>query len=91
MSPVIEGFTLTKTQDLQHNIFLLTFDDKLGFAPPCQKGAEVGRVLDVGTGTGIWAVDFGDEHPEAEMDVVVSRSKSVFPVAHRTLPSHSHV
>ena len=24
------------------------------------------RVLDVGTGTGIWAMDYGDEHPEAE-------------------------
>ncbi|KXH45430.1 hypothetical protein CNYM01_00819 [Colletotrichum nymphaeae SA-01] len=53
--------------DLQHNVFLLTFDNRLGLAPPCQKGAEVpGRVLDVGTGTGIWAIDFGDEHPEAE-------------------------
>ncbi|GJC92194.1 methyltransferase domain-containing protein [Colletotrichum higginsianum] len=30
-------------------------------------GAKVGRVLDVGTGTGIWALDFGDEHPEAEV------------------------
>ncbi|KAK1473699.1 hypothetical protein CABS01_04361 [Colletotrichum abscissum] len=53
---------------LQHNVFLLTFDNRLGLAPPCQKGAEVpGRVLDVGTGTGIWAIDFGDEHPEAEI------------------------
>ncbi|TID03687.1 Secondary metabolism regulator LAE1 [Colletotrichum higginsianum] len=68
--------------DLQHNIFLLTFDDKLGFAPPCQKGAEVGRVLDVGTGTGIWAVDFGDEHPEAEVlgiDLSPCRTTSVPP------------
>jgi methylase of polypeptide subunit release factors len=24
-------------------------------------------VLDIGTGTGIWAIDFADEHPEAEV------------------------
>ncbi|KAF6825897.1 methyltransferase domain-containing protein [Colletotrichum plurivorum] len=53
--------------DLQHNLFLLTFNDKLGNAPPNDPGAKVGRVLDVGAGTGIWAVDFGDEHPEAEV------------------------
>ncbi|KAL2872918.1 hypothetical protein SGCOL_011933 [Colletotrichum sp. CLE4] len=29
--------------------------------------AKVGRVLDVGTGTGIWAVQFGDDHPEADI------------------------
>ncbi|KAJ0164994.1 hypothetical protein CTA2_12661 [Colletotrichum tanaceti] len=82
MSPGIEGIILTETKDLQHNIFLLTFDDKLGFAPPCQKGTEVGRVLDVGTGTGIWAVDFGDEHPEAEVlgiDLSPCRTTSVPP------------
>jgi cyclopropane fatty-acyl-phospholipid synthase-like methyltransferase len=25
------------------------------------------RVLDLGTGTGIWAIDFADEHPSAEV------------------------
>lgn len=53
--------------DLQHTLFLLTFSDKLGMAPPCDKGACAGHVLDIGTGTGIWAIDFGDEHPEAEV------------------------
>ncbi|KAF9879142.1 hypothetical protein CkaCkLH20_03375 [Colletotrichum karsti] len=55
--------------DLQHNLFLLTYDNKLGTAPPNDKssGVKVKRVLDVGTGTGIWAVEFGDEHPEAEV------------------------
>ncbi|KAJ5016270.1 Cytochrome P450 monooxygenase lolP1 [Colletotrichum sp. SAR 10_99] len=53
--------------DLQHHMFLLSFHDKLGTAPPNEPGAKVGRVLDVGTGTGIWAMDFGDAHPEADV------------------------
>lgn len=52
-------------------MFLLTFDNRLGTAPPNKKdsGIEVKRVLDVGTGTGIWAMEFGDEHPETEVSV----------------------
>ncbi|KAK2667039.1 hypothetical protein RAB80_017460 [Fusarium oxysporum f. sp. vasinfectum] len=52
--------------DLQHHLFLLTFDNKLGLAPPNLPGSNVERVLDVGTGTGIWAIGFADDHPEAE-------------------------
>ncbi|KAF6831670.1 methyltransferase domain-containing protein [Colletotrichum musicola] len=48
-------------------MWLLTLDDRLGVSPPCKEGSKVGRVLDVGTGTGIWALNFGDEHPEAEV------------------------
>ncbi|RYC80941.1 hypothetical protein BFJ63_vAg16161 [Fusarium oxysporum f. sp. narcissi] len=53
--------------DLQHHLFLRTFDNKLGLAPPNLPGSKVERVLDVGTGTGIWAIDFADDHPEAEV------------------------
>ncbi|KAI8261457.1 Secondary metabolism regulator LAE1 [Colletotrichum sp. SAR11_239] len=55
--------------ELGHNLFLVTYDNKLGTAPPNDKslGVEVKRVLDVGTGTGVWAIEFGDEHPEAEV------------------------
>ncbi|OHW98214.1 methyltransferase domain-containing protein [Colletotrichum incanum] len=56
--------------DLQHNLFICTFDDRLGTAPPNNWDQKVGRVLDVGTGSGIWAVDFGDEHPESERSPV---------------------
>ncbi|KAL0941220.1 uncharacterized protein CTRU02_203983 [Colletotrichum truncatum] len=53
--------------DIQHNMFIVTFDGSLGTAPPNDPDAKVGRVLDVGTGTGIWALDFGEEHPDAEV------------------------
>lgn len=51
-------------QDLLHHIFRLILDGKLlraplGHAPP--------RVLDIGTGTGIWAMDFADEFPESSV------------------------
>ncbi|RDW68160.1 hypothetical protein BP6252_09556 [Coleophoma cylindrospora] len=49
--------------DLQNHIFLLTLQNKL-FTCPAKK---FNRVLDIGTGTGIWAIDFADEHPEAEV------------------------
>ncbi|KAL0777231.1 hypothetical protein CaCOL14_006749 [Colletotrichum acutatum] len=53
--------------DLQHNMFLLMFDNKLGSAPLNERGTKIGRTLDLGTGSGIWAMEFGDEHPEAEV------------------------
>lgn len=58
---------MTDILDLQHTLFLLTFYDKLGNAPPNDPGSGVRRVLDVGTGIGAWSIDFGDEHPEAEV------------------------
>jgi ubiquinone/menaquinone biosynthesis C-methylase UbiE len=36
---------------------MLTFDAKLHLAPI---GKNIHNCLDVGTGTGIWATDFGD-------------------------------
>ncbi|KXH64786.1 hypothetical protein CSAL01_10545 [Colletotrichum salicis] len=48
-------------------MFIRTFGNRLGTAPPNNPESKVGRVLDVGTGTGIWAMEFGDEHPEAEV------------------------
>lgn len=40
-----------------HHLFQLTFDGKMFTAPIDEKN--VHRVLDIGTGTGIWAIDFG--------------------------------
>ncbi|KAF4872792.1 putative methyltransferase tdiE [Colletotrichum siamense] len=63
------GRTYHKYKDghLQHHLCLLTIDNRLGLAPPNDPDSKVKRVLDVGTGTGIWAIDFGDEHPDAEV------------------------
>lgn len=50
--------------DLQHELFTRTFDGKLHLSPI---GDNVHEVLDLGTGTGIWAIDFADEHPNANV------------------------
>ncbi|KAF3350531.1 TTL domain-containing protein [Verticillium dahliae VDG2] len=50
-------------QTFQYQLCQLTFDNRLSFAPICRPH----RVLDVGCGVGIWALDFGEEHPESEV------------------------
>ncbi|KAF8471771.1 putative TAM domain methyltransferase [Kalaharituber pfeilii] len=49
--------------DLYHHIFLSLMGGKLYTAPI----ENPKRILDVGTGTGIWAIDMADEHPQAEI------------------------
>ncbi|KIV98443.1 uncharacterized protein PV09_09741 [Verruconis gallopava] len=48
--------------DLQHELFLHIGSRKLYIAPLPQ---DVQSVLDLGTGTGIWAIDFADQHESA--------------------------
>ena len=50
--------------DFQHAMFQLTLGGKLHLAPI---PSDVQNVLDVGTGTGIWAIDFADEYPSASV------------------------
>ncbi|KAF5512179.1 Secondary metabolism regulator LAE1 [Colletotrichum aenigma] len=50
--------------DMIHNALLMILDDELFLAPI---GDNPQRVLDVGTGTGIWAIDFADQYPDAEV------------------------
>ncbi|KAM0277646.1 hypothetical protein ACHAQH_005674 [Verticillium albo-atrum] len=50
--------------DLIHHGLLKLLGDKLYLAPI---GKESQKILDLGTGTGIWAIDFGDQFPDAEV------------------------
>ncbi|KAH6867810.1 S-adenosyl-L-methionine-dependent methyltransferase [Thelonectria olida] len=50
--------------DLGHHIYSLVLGGKLHLAP---LNDTYQRVLDLGTGTGIWAIHFADENPSAEV------------------------
>jgi ubiquinone/menaquinone biosynthesis C-methylase UbiE len=50
--------------DLQNHLFMMTLENKL-YLSPLQK--DIHNAIDVGTGTGIWAIDFAEEHPEAKI------------------------
>ncbi|KAJ5085771.1 hypothetical protein N7532_010542 [Penicillium argentinense] len=49
--------------DLSHHIYLMLLRGELQVAPVKNPG----RVLDLGTGTGIWAIDFADGNPNSEV------------------------
>lgn len=51
-------------QDLLHHVRNLVLGGALYRAP---LESTIQRALDIGTGTGIWAIDFADNHPSAEV------------------------
>ncbi|KAG4258967.1 hypothetical protein FPRO03_13189 [Fusarium proliferatum] len=50
--------------DLVHHTFRLVLQDRLFLAPINLNSSDL-RVLDIGTGTGLWAIEFADENPQA--------------------------
>ncbi|KAL2267876.1 hypothetical protein VTJ83DRAFT_5153 [Remersonia thermophila] len=53
-----------ESMDIHHHACTLMLKGKLYLAPIKD---DVEKVLDIGTGTGIWAIDFADEHPNAQV------------------------
>ncbi|KAK0724066.1 S-adenosyl-L-methionine-dependent methyltransferase [Lasiosphaeris hirsuta] len=49
--------------DLQHAVFTIRLGNQLGLAPLNSPRS----VLDIGTGTGIWAIEYAVEHPAAQV------------------------
>ncbi|TDZ33053.1 Secondary metabolism regulator LAE1 [Colletotrichum spinosum] len=66
--------------ELEHYWETLLFQDKLFLAPLRDNP---GKVLDLGTGTGIWAIDFGDEFPSSEIIGV-----DISPIQPAWIPPH---
>lgn len=54
--------TQNEVLDIGHHMYTMMLDNKL-FLAPIDPNPQ--QVLDVGTGTGIWAIDFADEYPSA--------------------------
>ena len=56
--------SLTCSLEILHNVWLLTFRGALAQSPNVH---DAKRVLDLGTGSGVWAIDYADTYPDAEV------------------------
>ena len=50
----------------QYEILKLVMDERLHLCPFDASNAPC-KILDIATGTGLWAIEMGDEYPEAEV------------------------
>jgi hypothetical protein len=83
--------------DLQHHLFTLTFNGKLHIAPLEEIKGGIHNVLDIGTGTGIWAIDFGIEffYVKIEKPLTMKCASGDLPICqryrHRSKPYTTHL
>lgn len=56
---------MIESMDIHHHMCTLLLGGKLFLSP--LETDKVQKVVDIGTGTGIWAIDFGDQFPNAEV------------------------
>ncbi|EOD50701.1 Sam dependent methyltransferase [Neofusicoccum parvum] len=68
--------------DIGHHMYKILLDDKLLLAPI---GDNDQKVLDVGCGTGIWAIDFAEEYPDSDVTGI-----DLSPIQPSLLPSNCH-
>jgi SAM-dependent methyltransferase len=68
--------------ELQHVVWMLCLAGRLYLAP---LPTDIERVLDLGTGTGKWAIEFADAHPDVQ---VVGTDLS--PIQPQSLPPNCH-
>lgn len=61
--PIANDDIEQKREDMKHAMMLELTNGKLYFAPI---GDNPKKILDIGTGTGIWAVEMGDKFPQAQ-------------------------
>ena len=64
---VVDNTKLRRHVDMQHVLWRATLDGKLYLAPIPDTLPSGYEVLDIGTGTGTWAIEFAEEHPNAEV------------------------
>ena len=56
---------LSILQDLQHRIWLLTTPNSSLYLAPIPPNP--GKILDIGTGTGVWAIEFAKNNPQSQV------------------------
>ena len=54
-----------KRLEIMHEVLIRTLGHRL-FLTPLEE-SQLGRVLDMGTGTGLWAMEFAERFPNAQV------------------------